>query len=171
MLPFKRFGGSDPLLGPEMKSTGEVMGFGRETAHAFARAQEAAGFDLGRDGAALVLSLPDPPGEGRTPPCMVRSLAARGIPILAPKALCERLKAGGTTGVRGFAPDAGAHSDVRIVLDPVPRVDPVSRAARRFALRHDLPCFTSQRSCDLAVEVLTRGAGSEEFRHDLQSRQ
>jgi carbamoyl-phosphate synthase large subunit len=59
VLPFKRFGCSDPLLGPEMKSTGEVMGFGRETAHAFARAQEAAGFDLGRDGAALVLSLPE----------------------------------------------------------------------------------------------------------------
>ena len=171
VLPFKRFGLSDPLLGPEMKSTGEVMGFGRETAHAFARAQEAAGFDLGRDGAALVLSLPECQGEGAVPPRMVRNLAARGIPILAPEALCERLRAGGATGVRGFAPDAGARNGVRIVLDPAPRIDPVSRAARRFALRHDLPCFTTQRSCDLAVEVLTRGAGPEDFRHDLQTRQ
>ena len=171
VLPFKRFGGSDPLLGPEMKSTGEVMGFGRETVHAFARAQEAAGFDLGRGGAALVLSLPEYRDEGAVPPGMVRTLAARGIPILAPEALCERLGAQGATGVRAFAPDAGAHDYVRIVLDPVPGIDPVSRAARRFALRHDLPCFTSQRSCDLAVDVLTRGAGPEDFRHDLQSRQ
>ena len=171
VLPFKRFGGSDPLLGPEMRSTGEVMGFGRETAHAFARAQEAAGFDLGRDGAALVLSLPEPRAEGRAPPRMVRNLAALGIPILAPEALRKRLNAEGATGVRGFAPDAGAGNDIRIVLDPVPRIDPLSRAARRFALRHDLPCFTSQRSCDLAVEVLTRGAGPEDFRHDLQTRQ
>ena len=171
VLPFKRFGLSDPLLGPEMKSTGEVMGFGRETAHAFARAQEAAGFDLGRDGAALVLSLSECRGEGAVPPRMVRNLVARGIPILAPEALCERLRAGGATGVRGFAPDAGARNGVRIVLDPAPSVDPVSRAARRFALRHDLPCFTTQRSCDLAVEVLTRGAGPEDFRHDLQTRQ
>ena len=171
VLPFKRFGCSDPLLGPEMRSTGEVMGFGRETAHAFARAQEAAGFDLGRDGAALVLSLPECQGEGGVPPRMVRNLAARGIPILAPEALCERLRAEGATGVRGFAPDAGARNGVRIVLDPAPRIDPVSRAARRFALRHDLPCFTTQRSCDLAVEVLTGGAGPEDFRHDLQTRQ
>ena len=171
VLPFKRFGCSDPLLGPEMKSTGEVMGFGRETAHAFARAQEAAGFDLGRDGAALVLSLPEHRDERGVPPRMVSKLAARGIPILAPEALCERLRAEGATGVRGFAPDAGARNGVRIVLDPAPRIDPVSRAARRFALRHDLPCFTTQRSCDLAVEVLTRGAGPEDFRHDLQTRQ
>ena len=171
VLPFKRFGNSDPLLGPEMKSTGEVMGFGRETVHAFARAQEAAGFDLGRDGAALVLSLPEDRQEGTAPPPMLRTLVARGIPILAPEALCERLKAEGATGAREFAPDAGARNGVRIVLDPAPGIDPVSRTARRFALRHGLPCFTSQRSCDLAVEVLTRGAGPEDFRHDLQSRQ
>ena len=169
VLPFKRFGNSDPLLGPEMRSTGEVMGFGRETAHAFARAQEAAGFDLERDGAALVLSLPEDRAEGTAPPPMVRTLAARGIPILAPDALCGRLRAQGATGVRGFAPDAGARNGIQIVLDPAPRVDPVSRAARRFALRHGLPCFTSQRSCDLAVEVLTRGAGPGDFRHDLQT--
>ena len=59
VLPFKRFENCDPLLGPEMKSTGEVMGFGRNVVHAFARAQEAAGFGLDRDGAVLVLSLPD----------------------------------------------------------------------------------------------------------------
>ena len=171
VLPFKRFGGSDPLLGPEMKSTGEVMGFGRETAHAFARAQEAAGFDLGRDGAALILSLPEYKGERVVPTRMMENLADRGIAILAPEALCERLRAEGVTEVRGFAPDAGARNDVRIVLDPAPRIDPVSRAVRRFALRHDLPCFTSQRSCDLAVEVLTRGGGPEDFRHDLQTRQ
>jgi carbamoyl-phosphate synthase large subunit len=43
VFPFSRFPGSDPLLGPEMKSTGEVMGMGRNFADAFALSQLAAG--------------------------------------------------------------------------------------------------------------------------------
>ena len=171
VLPFKRFGCSDPLLGPEMRSTGEVMGFGRETAHAFARAQEAAGFDLERGGAALVLSLPEDREDGTAPPGMVQALAARGVPILAPEALRGRLREAGASGVGGFEPDAERADGLRIVLDPAPGTDPESRAARRFALRHDVPCFTSRRSCALALEVLARGAGPEDFRHDLQTHQ
>ncbi len=39
VLPFNKFPGVDPLLGPEMRSTGEVMGVGRTFAEAFAKAQ------------------------------------------------------------------------------------------------------------------------------------
>src|SRR5690606_29147255 len=43
IFPFAKFQGVDPILGPEMRSTGEVMGVGRDFGAAFARAQEAAG--------------------------------------------------------------------------------------------------------------------------------
>jgi len=46
VLPFRKFPGSDPVLGPEMKSTGEVMGHANSFGHAFAKSQIAAGMDL-----------------------------------------------------------------------------------------------------------------------------
>ena len=50
VFPFVKFPGVDPLLGPEMKSTGEVMGVGTSFGVAFAKAQLAAGVDLPRKG-------------------------------------------------------------------------------------------------------------------------
>ena len=54
VLPFNKFPGTDPILGPEMKSTGEVMGTGETFAAAFARAQLGAGDDPPTSGLCLV---------------------------------------------------------------------------------------------------------------------
>jgi carbamoyl-phosphate synthase large subunit len=54
VFPFVKFPGVDPLLGPEMKSTGEVMGVGRTFGEAFAKAQLAAGDQLPRKGRAFI---------------------------------------------------------------------------------------------------------------------
>ncbi len=54
VFPFVKFPGVDPLLGPEMKSTGEVMGVGTTFGEAFLKAQQAAGVDLPRSGKAFV---------------------------------------------------------------------------------------------------------------------
>jgi carbamoyl-phosphate synthase large subunit len=54
VLPFKKFPGADYRLGPEMKSTGEVMGHAAHFGHAFAKAQMAAGTPLPLEGAALI---------------------------------------------------------------------------------------------------------------------
>ena len=54
VFPFIKFPGSDPILGPEMKSTGEVMGIGRTFGEAYAKAQLASGVVLPRQGAALI---------------------------------------------------------------------------------------------------------------------
>jgi len=54
VFPFIKFPGSDPILGPEMKSTGEVMGVGRTFGEAYAKAQLASGVYLPRQGAALL---------------------------------------------------------------------------------------------------------------------
>jgi carbamoyl-phosphate synthase large subunit len=54
VFPFMKFPGSDPILGPEMKSTGEVMGVGRTFGEAYAKAQLASGVVLPRQGSALI---------------------------------------------------------------------------------------------------------------------
>ena len=54
VFPFIKFPGSDPILGPEMKSTGEVMGIGRTFGEAYAKAQLASGVILPRKGVALL---------------------------------------------------------------------------------------------------------------------
>ena len=54
VFPFIKFPGVDPLLGPEMKSTGEVMGVGKSFGEAFAKSQRAAGIDLSRSGKVLI---------------------------------------------------------------------------------------------------------------------
>ncbi len=54
VFPFIKFPGADPILGPEMKSTGEVMGVGRSFGEAYAKAQLASGVVLPRQGAALI---------------------------------------------------------------------------------------------------------------------
>ncbi len=54
VLPFDRFAGADALLGPEMRSTGEVMGIARDFPQAFAKAQAAAGAKLPASGTAFI---------------------------------------------------------------------------------------------------------------------
>jgi carbamoyl-phosphate synthase large subunit len=54
VLPFDRFAGSDALLGPEMRSTGEVMGIARDFPTAFAKAQAAAGSKLPSGGTVFI---------------------------------------------------------------------------------------------------------------------
>src|SRR4029079_11476462 len=54
VLPFDRFEGSDAVLGPEMRSTGEVMGVARDFPTAFAKAQAAAGSSLPSAGTVFI---------------------------------------------------------------------------------------------------------------------
>ncbi len=63
VFPFNKFPGVDPILGPEMKSTGEVMGVGRSFGEAFAKSQLAAGVSLPQNGRAF-LSVRDTDKKG-----------------------------------------------------------------------------------------------------------
>ena len=80
VFPFLKFGGADPILGPEMKSTGEVMGVGRSFGEAYAKAQLASGVTLPRRGTAL-LSVRDRDKEGAVG--LAQLLAQRGFDIVA----------------------------------------------------------------------------------------
>ncbi len=93
VFPFIKFPGSDPILGPEMKSTGEVMGVGRSFGEAYAKAQLASGVVLPRQGVAL-LSVRDRDKEGAVD--LARILVERGFDIVATHGTAQHLA---TTGV------------------------------------------------------------------------
>ena len=80
VFPFIKFPGSDPILGPEMKSTGEVMGVGRSFGEAYAKAQLASGVVLPRQGVAL-LSVRDRDKEGAVE--LAKILTDRGFDVVA----------------------------------------------------------------------------------------
>ena len=81
IFPFAKFQGVDPILGPEMRSTGEVMGVGRSFGAAFARAQEAASIRTPPADGKVFLSVRDPDKSRLVP--VARDLAARGYALVA----------------------------------------------------------------------------------------
>ncbi|MGH8135735.1 MAG: carbamoyl-phosphate synthase large subunit, partial [Steroidobacteraceae bacterium] len=92
VFPFSKFPESDPILGPEMKSTGEVMGIGRTFGEAYAKAQAAAGIRLPIRGVCLI-SVRDRDKEGAV--AIARRLHDRGFEILATLGTANALETAG----------------------------------------------------------------------------
>jgi carbamoyl-phosphate synthase large subunit len=92
VLPFTKFPGADIILGPEMKSTGEVMGLDRDFGLAFAKSQEAAGNNLPRSGAVFI-SVRN--SMRRNIIFMVKDIAAMGFKIYASEGTWRVLNSSG----------------------------------------------------------------------------
>jgi carbamoyl-phosphate synthase large subunit len=92
VFPFIKFAGADPILGPEMKSTGEVMGVGRTFGEAYAKAQLASNIVLPTSGTAL-LSVRDRDKSGCIE--LANVLVARGFDLVATRGTAEVLQAAG----------------------------------------------------------------------------
>jgi carbamoyl-phosphate synthase large subunit len=151
VFPFVKFPGVDTLLGPEMKSTGEVMGIDSDFGRAYAKAQIEAGGSLPTRGVVLVSVRAE--DQGPIAEC-VRTLAAHGFRVLATSGTAETL---GELGVAAeVVPKVGEGSpdvveriqkgDVDLVINtvsPEPRASRDSLAMRRAALLQGLPYFTT----------------------------
>ncbi|MCG8370234.1 MAG: carbamoyl-phosphate synthase large subunit [Proteobacteria bacterium] len=94
VFPFIKFPGADPILGPEMKSTGEVMGVGRTFGEAYAKAQLASGVVLPRQGAAL-LSVRERDKEGAIE--LGKILADMGFDLVATHGTAQVLAQSGVS--------------------------------------------------------------------------
>jgi carbamoyl-phosphate synthase large subunit len=92
VFPFIKFAGADPILGPEMKSTGEVMGTGRSFGEAYAKAQLASGVVLPTAGTAL-LSVRDRDKDGAVD--LANILVNRGFELAGTHGTAEYLKEAG----------------------------------------------------------------------------
>ncbi len=150
VLPFDRFEGSDALLGPEMRSTGEVMGIARDFPTAFAKAQAAAGVPLPQEGTVFI-TVTDSDKSGAF--AVAQSLHECGFRIVATRGTADAIS---RMGVPAQAINKIAEGSPH-VLDWIERGDvhlvvntPTGVGARtdgyeirRAAVAHGIPCLTT----------------------------
>ena len=167
VFPFLKFPGVDTLLGPEMKSTGEVMGIDRRFGLAFAKAEEAAGNRLPAGGTALVTVRPeDRERVGR----IARRLVEAGMNIMATDGTAEYLASLGLECTRvNKVYEGGPHTvdairagKVQLVLHTVGDAKSIqdSFSMRRAALETATPYFTTIAGAAAAAEGMLLRAGS-----------
>jgi carbamoyl-phosphate synthase large subunit len=159
VFPFIRFPGEDPILGPEMKSTGEVMGISPSFGHAFAKAQMACGLSLPTSGRAFI-SVNDFDKEAVLP--IARGLAELGFRILATAGTAERLAREGLGVEVIYKVNEGRPNVVdRILNGEIDMIlnTPLGRAShfdeesiRRTATARGVPCITTLSGGAAAVE-------------------
>ncbi|MGH9863682.1 MAG: carbamoyl-phosphate synthase large subunit, partial [Candidatus Acidiferrales bacterium] len=158
VLPFHRFPGVDTILGPEMKSTGEVMGVASSFGLAFAKAQGAAGQRLPTRGCAF-LSVNDRDKKALLP--IARRLSARGFALVATRGTAQFLSGNGVSVEPVFKVNEGRPNIVDliktakiqlIINTPLGRQSFYDeRAIRRAGVRHGVPCITTLEGALAAV--------------------
>ncbi|MCO6393071.1 carbamoyl-phosphate synthase large subunit [Aliihoeflea aestuarii] len=172
VFPFARFTGVDTLLGPEMKSTGEVMGLDRDYALAFAKAQLGAGVDLPRSGT-LFVSVRDEDKARVLKP--VKRLAELGFRVLATGGTARFLKENGVEAEkinkmlegRPHIEDAIRNRQVQLVFNTTDGQKAVSdsKSLRRATLMQKVPYYTTMAGAEAVAEAIAAlKAGSLEVR-------
>ena len=111
VLPFDRFEGADALLGPEMRSTGEVMGIARDFPTAFAKAQAAAGVPLPREGTVFI-TVTDSDKAGAIG--VAQSLHECGFRIVATRGTAEAIARMGVPAQRDQQDRGGLSARARL---------------------------------------------------------
>ncbi len=150
VFPFIKFPGVDTLLGPEMKSTGEVMGVGRSFGEAFAKSQRAAGASLPRGGNAFV-SVRDT--DKLHVADVARALIAQGFKVFATRGTAKILAAEGlahspvnkVTEGRPHIVDMIKNDEISLIVNTVESRQAItdSYAIRRAALQHKVSYTTT----------------------------
>jgi carbamoyl-phosphate synthase large subunit len=151
VFPFIKFPGVDTILGPEMKSTGEVMGVGESFAEAFVKSQLAAGVRLPRSGKVFVsVRNPDKPRAIE----VARILAGLGFTLVATRGTAAALAAAGVpvSAVNKVAEgrphivDMLLNDEIALVINTVEEKRSAiqdSYAIRRAALNDQIPTYTT----------------------------
>lgn len=161
VFPFARFPGVDTLLGPEMRSTGEVMGLDTDFALAFAKSQLGAGVELPREGTVFV-SVRDEDKERVLP--AVRLLADIGFKVMATGGTQRFLAEKGIDAVkinkvlegRPHIEDAIRNRQVQLVINTTDGNKAISdsKSLRRAALMQKVPYYTTMAGALAAAEAI-----------------
>jgi carbamoyl-phosphate synthase large subunit len=168
VFPFARFPGVDLILGPEMKSTGEVMGIDADFGRAFAKSQLASGTSLPLEGRVFV-SVRDGDKAALVEPC--RRLVAMGFTLVATVGTAASLGAAGLPvsrvhKVREGRPhivDQMLSGEVHLVFNTTEGSQAIadSFSLRRTALTNGIPYYTTvagARAAVLAIEAMRGGS-------------
>jgi carbamoyl-phosphate synthase large subunit len=161
VFPFVRFPGVDTILGPEMKSTGEVMGGAGTFGSAFAKAQLGAGIKLPTKGTAYIsVSNHDKPAVVQ----IARDLVALGFKLVATRGTATFLRAHGLEAEIVFKVNEGRphvgdqilNNNIQIVINtPLGRESFFDdRIVRRTAMMQQVPCITTLTGAAAAVNAI-----------------
>ena len=161
VFPFARFPGVDVFLGPEMKSTGEVMGIDNDFGRAFAKSQLGAGTDLPLSGTVFI-SVKDEDKPAFIEIC--QSLVEDGFKILATGGTTAALQAAGVPATsinkvmqgRPHAVDAMLSGDIQLVFNTAKGAGAIkdSFSLRHTALTNKVPYYTTVSGSRAAAEAI-----------------
>lgn len=167
VFPFSRFPGVDIILGPEMKSTGEVMGIDKDFPTAFAKAQQGASVQLPTEGGAFI-SVRDRDKEAISG--VAKKLVASGFELIATSGTGKYLKEQGlAVRIVNKVPEGRPHcvdtiqnGDIQLVINTTEGAQAISDSfsIRRSALVLNIPHYTTVAGADAAVraiDVLKKG--------------
>ena len=166
VFPFNKFRGVDTILGPEMRSTGEVMGVSSTFGLAFAKAQLAAGQRLPFEGI-VFMSVSD--RDKRHAGSVAKDLAAAGLKIIATRGTAAALRQAGIEVEEVYKVNEGRPNIVDLVKTG--KVDllintPLGRESfydeksiRRAAIRYNIPCITTLSAASAAARGIRAMAG------------
>jgi carbamoyl-phosphate synthase large subunit len=161
VFPFVKFPGVDPLLGPEMKSTGEVMGVGKTFGEAFAKSQRAAGVNLNHSGKVLI-SIRD--ADKAKAPEIARMLVNKKYEIVATSGTAQFLQAAGipceivnkVNQGRPNTVDMIKNDQIQLIINTTEGTKAIadSFTMRREALQHRVPYYTTMAGAKAACYAL-----------------
>ena len=161
VFPFARFPGVDVILGPEMKSTGEVMGLDGDFPRAFAKAQIGAGVKLPESGAVFI-SVKD--GHKPAMAELGRELLSMGYQLIATAGTAEHLRAAGlkveeVKKVREGRPhivDKMKSGEVQMIFNTTEDKKAIadSFSLRRTALTNAIPYYTTVAGCRAVTQAI-----------------
>lgn len=161
VFPFARFPGVDTLLGPEMRSTGEVIGLDTDFALAFAKSQLGAGVDLPREGTVFV-SVRD--GDKDRVLTAVRLLTEIGFRVMATSGTARFLAENGIEAIkvnkvqegRPHIEDAIRNRQVQLVINTTDGNKAISdsKSLRRAALMQKVPYYTTMAGALAAAQAI-----------------
>jgi carbamoyl-phosphate synthase large subunit len=161
VFPFVKFPEADPILGPEMKSTGEVMGTGRTFGEAYAKAQAASGVSLPRKGVCLI-SVRDRDKPGVL--VLARKLVERGFEIVATSGTAHALQEAGipcrkANKVREGRPhivDMIKNDGIDLIVNTTEGKQSIleSNSIRREAVQHRVTYYTTLAAALATLEAL-----------------
>ena len=159
VFPFNKFAGVDPILGPEMRSTGEVMGIGDTFGEAFAKAQLSAGQALPESGSVFVSVNRRNRPEGIQ---VAKKFAALGMPLYATRGTASALRAEGLECKVVFKVNEGRPNIVDLIKGR--KVGLVintpagahsfkdEKVIRRAAVQQNVPCLTTLSGAKAAAD-------------------
>ena len=159
VFPFNMFPEVDPILGPEMRSTGEVLGLSRETGEAFYKAEEAARATLPLEGSVLISVNEQDRGEAAE---LAAAFVREGFKVLATGRTCEAIEAAGVPVKKALknyegrpnVQDLMTNGEIQLIINtPIGKgADHDDSYMRKSAIKARIPYITTMAAAKAAVE-------------------